>query len=186
MELSAGSTRTCFLRCQSTCDSYGYLYIVHFCFVKKHRVNEYCNAMHTLMITPSEPFFLTCLLMLFIIPAGIISPNMLKHTDLWQKHLFISLWAVPSVAFAGWQHLKGVWYQRSCEGRLWESRPVTISPAQGAGSGLLRKGELWKCCVGCNFANASEVWGNGCKTIFSLLLNPSGETLESQYYITSF
>ncbi len=31
------------------------------------------------------------------------------------------------------------------------------------------------------FVNASEVWGNGCKTIFSLLLNPSGETLESQY-----
>uniref|UniRef100_A0A8C2APR3 Ribosomal protein S6 kinase n=1 Tax=Cyprinus carpio TaxID=7962 RepID=A0A8C2APR3_CYPCA len=39
------------------------------------------------MITPSEHFSLTCLLLLLIIPAGIISPNMLKHTALWQKHL---------------------------------------------------------------------------------------------------
>uniref|UniRef100_A0A8C2HH87 Ribosomal protein S6 kinase n=2 Tax=Cyprinus carpio TaxID=7962 RepID=A0A8C2HH87_CYPCA len=33
------------------------------------------------MITPSEHFSLTCLLLLLIIPAGIISPNMLKHTS---------------------------------------------------------------------------------------------------------
>lgn len=62
------------------------LYTVHFCFVKKHRVNEYCNEMHTLMITPSEPFSLTCLLLLFIIPAGIISPICL-NTQLYGKSI---------------------------------------------------------------------------------------------------
>uniref|UniRef100_A0A8C1SQL8 non-specific serine/threonine protein kinase n=1 Tax=Cyprinus carpio TaxID=7962 RepID=A0A8C1SQL8_CYPCA len=35
----------------------------------------------TLLITPSEPFSLTCLLLLSIMPAGIVSPNMFKHTD---------------------------------------------------------------------------------------------------------
>uniref|UniRef100_A0A8C2ANT0 Ribosomal protein S6 kinase n=1 Tax=Cyprinus carpio TaxID=7962 RepID=A0A8C2ANT0_CYPCA len=51
------------------------------------RLSEICQCNPTLMITPSEHFSLTCLLLLLIIPAGIISPNMLKHTALWQKHL---------------------------------------------------------------------------------------------------
>lgn len=49
------------------------------CFMRETLLNEYGNETHALLITPSAPFFLTCLLLLFIIPAGIILPNMLKH-----------------------------------------------------------------------------------------------------------
>lgn len=48
------------------------------CFVRETLLNE-CGNETNALITPSEPFFLTCLLLLFIIPAGIIFPNMLKH-----------------------------------------------------------------------------------------------------------
>lgn len=152
VELSAGSIQTSFLL-QVISKYLWFLLLFVYCtllclsFALWKSTYENGIGIHTLLITPSEPFSLTCLLLLSIMPAGIVSPNMFKHTALWQKLLFISLWAVPSVAFAGWQHLKGVWYQPSCEGGLWESRPIAVWAAQGVGSGLLRKGELWKCCI---------------------------------------
>lgn len=172
------------------CDSYCYLYVAHFniCHLLCEKAPiKWIWQWDALMITPSEPFFLTCLLLLFIIPAGIILPNMLKQTALWQKHLFISHWAVPSVAFAGWQHLKGVWYQQSCERGLWESRPVTVRAAQGVGSGLLWKGELLLCilitkirCAICLdvillMRVVFRFGVKGCKTLFCVLIKPSVE-----------